>query len=68
MNLLKKLLRKYINDQNAFLLFYHKIKAFVAAVVYGYPARKLKVIGITGTNGKTTTCNMVAHLLMDADY
>jgi UDP-N-acetylmuramoyl-L-alanyl-D-glutamate--2,6-diaminopimelate ligase len=30
-----------------------------AAAVHGYPARKLKLVGITGTNGKTTT----AHLL-----
>ena len=32
----------------------------VAAAVYGHPARALTMIGITGTNGKTTTCQMVA--------
>jgi UDP-N-acetylmuramoyl-L-alanyl-D-glutamate--2,6-diaminopimelate ligase len=30
---------------------------------YGYPARKLKVIGVTGTNGKTTTTHMIASVL-----
>ena len=33
--------------------------ALAAAAVYGYPARGLDVIGITGTNGKTTTAHLV---------
>lgn len=30
---------------------------------FGFPARKLRLIGITGTNGKTTTANMLASIL-----
>ena len=30
---------------------------------FGSPSRKLKVVGITGTNGKTTTAHLVAHVL-----
>jgi UDP-N-acetylmuramoyl-L-alanyl-D-glutamate--2,6-diaminopimelate ligase len=35
----------------------------VAAAFYGHPSRRLLTVGITGTNGKTTTAFLVAHLL-----
>ncbi len=37
--------------------------AFASAAYFGYPAEKLKVIGITGTKGKTTTTYMVKSIL-----
>ncbi len=37
--------------------------AEIANRFYGYPSRKMKVIGVTGTNGKTTTAFMLKHLL-----
>jgi UDP-N-acetylmuramoyl-L-alanyl-D-glutamate--2,6-diaminopimelate ligase len=40
--------------------------ADIAATFYGHPADKLKVMGVTGTNGKTTIAFLVKHLL-DAD-
>ena len=40
--------------------------ADMAAAFHGHPADKLKVMGVTGTNGKTTTAFLVKHLL-DAD-
>jgi UDP-N-acetylmuramoyl-L-alanyl-D-glutamate--2,6-diaminopimelate ligase len=36
--------------------------AAVAAAFYNYPSRKLKMVGITGTNGKTTTSHLVEYL------
>jgi UDP-N-acetylmuramoyl-L-alanyl-D-glutamate--2,6-diaminopimelate ligase len=33
---------------------------------YGYPARHLRIVGVTGTNGKTTTTALVRHLLNTA--
>lgn len=45
---------------------YHLFQAFLANVIYGFPTRKLKVIGITGTNGKTTTTQMVTRILEEA--
>ncbi len=37
--------------------------AAVAAAFYGYPARELRLVAVTGTNGKTTTVGMLRHLL-----
>jgi UDP-N-acetylmuramoyl-L-alanyl-D-glutamate--2,6-diaminopimelate ligase len=42
--------------------------AWLAAVFYGNPARKLTVIGVTGTDGKTTTCNLLYQILLGAGY
>ncbi|MDY3917501.1 MAG: UDP-N-acetylmuramoyl-L-alanyl-D-glutamate--2,6-diaminopimelate ligase [Candidatus Limivivens sp.] len=42
--------------------------ALIAAAWYGYPAEKLKVIGITGTKGKTTTTYMVKSILESAGH
>ncbi len=33
----------------------HLLEAFLIHAINGFPARGLKVIGVTGTNGKTTT-------------
>jgi UDP-N-acetylmuramoyl-L-alanyl-D-glutamate--2,6-diaminopimelate ligase len=46
--------------------YYHLAMAILAAKLNGSPAKKLRVIGITGTNGKTTTAYMVASILESA--
>jgi UDP-N-acetylmuramoyl-L-alanyl-D-glutamate--2,6-diaminopimelate ligase len=38
----------------------------LAAAVHGYPATRLRTIGITGTNGKTTTSHLVAAILQSS--
>ena len=42
--------------------------AVAAAAAYGFPARHLQLVGVTGTNGKTTTVNMLRHLLDGRDF
>ncbi len=40
----------------------------MASAFYGYPSSKLKLVGVTGTNGKTTTATMLYDLLMQMGY
>jgi UDP-N-acetylmuramoyl-L-alanyl-D-glutamate--2,6-diaminopimelate ligase len=41
----------------------HKACAQIAANFYGYPGQKLKLVGVTGTNGKTTTTHLIEYFL-----
>ena len=42
---------------------YHLIQAYLAAAFYNFPSSDIKVIGVTGTDGKTTTVHMISEIL-----
>jgi len=46
----------------------HLVEAIIFNTLSGFPARKMKVIGVTGTNGKTSTVFMIHRMLHEAGY
>lgn len=48
--------------------WYHFFLAFLGAVIFRFPAKKIKVIGVTGTNGKSTTIEMITKIFEENGF
>lgn len=66
LNKIKKIIPKRIF--NFFQPSYHFLLALLGAIKYGFPSKKMVVIGITGTKGKTTTTEIVNAIFEEAGY
>lgn len=66
----KKLVRKVVPQRAVRLLenSYRGSRGLFWRAYYGFPARGMRVIAVTGTNGKTTTCSYICEVLKAAGY
>jgi len=63
---MKEIIKRFIPP--FFISWYHFLLAFLGVVLYRFPSQKIGVIGVTGTNGKTTVVNLTTKILEEAGY
>jgi UDP-N-acetylmuramoyl-L-alanyl-D-glutamate--2,6-diaminopimelate ligase len=66
MHSIKKIIKKI--TPKFFLSFYHFALAYIGAFLYGFPSRRMVIIGVVGTRGKTTVGNLLWGCLTAAGY
>lgn len=66
----KKLVRKVLPDRGVRMAeeAYRRSRIYALQSRYGFPTRGMRIIAVTGTNGKTTTCSFLNEILKAAGY
>ncbi len=57
---------KWIYRFRLVVLFYHYVLSFFGALIYFYPSKKILIVGVTGTKGKTTVLEIFKNILEGA--
>jgi UDP-N-acetylmuramoyl-L-alanyl-D-glutamate--2,6-diaminopimelate ligase len=66
LSVLKKIIPKSVFE--FFQPVYHYLLALAGAIIYRFPSKKLVVVGVTGTKGKSSTVEMVNAIFEEADF
>jgi UDP-N-acetylmuramoyl-L-alanyl-D-glutamate--2,6-diaminopimelate ligase len=64
--MVKEMMRKLAGKK--LLKIYHFVLAWLANYYYGQPTKKMVIVGVTGTNGKTTVVNLISWILQENGY
>jgi UDP-N-acetylmuramoyl-L-alanyl-D-glutamate--2,6-diaminopimelate ligase len=64
----KRMIKDLIRNIRPVVSLYHLLYAFLGAAFYRFPSSRMKVFAVTGTNGKTTTVDLVARVFKEAGF
>jgi UDP-N-acetylmuramoyl-L-alanyl-D-glutamate--2,6-diaminopimelate ligase len=62
------MIKKIIKKAKLVVGFYHFLYSFFGALFYFFPSRKIKVFAVTGTNGKSTTVELISRVFKKAGF
>ncbi|XKT75321.1 MAG: Mur ligase family protein [Patescibacteria group bacterium UBA2103] len=66
MHTIKEVIKKFVPKES--LLLYHYLLSYISALLSGFPAKKMEVILVTGTKGKSTVSELIYTILKESGH